>query len=119
MVNNDLRKMSGRKDLPAEELRIHCVSVRLNNQELQRLDETRGRFQRGESLRMLSLYELPKPVPAINERTVFELSKSLGNLATVAGFLRKHEPDREIDKQMTEDAIHQVKKLIIQLKKGK
>ena len=118
MIDVELSKQSGRRDLPNDELRTHCVSVRLNEAELKRLDDSRGRFQRGESLRMITLGDLPKPVPAINERTVYELSKSLGNLATVAGFLRKHVPEKIDDKQMVEDAIYQVRKLMVQLKKG-
>ena len=118
MIDVELSKQSGRRDLPGSELRTHCVSVRLNDQELKRLDDARGRFQRGESLRMVTLNELPKPVPQINEQVVFELSKSLGNLATVAGFLRKHEPEKVQDKQMVEDAIYQVRQLMTQLKKG-
>lgn len=114
MGHFNLNKQSGRKDLPPAELRTHCVSARLNDNELKLLDEVRGRFQRGEALRMLSLTSMPRPIPAQNAKTVFELSRSLGNLATVSRFLRDDDPDQSTIK----DAVCQVRELMKVLTKG-
>lgn len=50
----------------AENLRIHCVSVRLNNSELNKLDSERKGHAKGEWLRMCLLNNQPAIVPEIN-----------------------------------------------------
>ncbi|WP_205950550.1 hypothetical protein [Pantoea stewartii] len=50
----------------AENLRIHCVSVRLNNAELNTLDHERKQHAKGEWLRMCLLKTQPPVVPEIN-----------------------------------------------------
>lgn len=50
----------------AENLRIHCVSVRLNNSELYILDQQRKQHAKGEWLRMCLLKTQPSVVPEIN-----------------------------------------------------
>ena len=50
----------------AENLRIHCVSVRLNNSELNILDQERKHHAKGEWLRMCLLKTQPPVVPEIN-----------------------------------------------------
>lgn len=50
----------------AENLRIHCVSVRLNNSELNILDQERKQHAKGEWLRMCLLKTQPPVVPEIN-----------------------------------------------------
>lgn len=50
----------------AENLRIHCVSVRLNNSELNILDQERKQHAQGEWLRMCLLNTQPPVVPEIN-----------------------------------------------------
>jgi len=50
----------------AENLRIHCVSVRLNNSELNILDQERKQHAKGEWLRMCLLNTQPPVVPEIN-----------------------------------------------------
>ena len=51
---------------PAENLRIHCVSVRLNNAELNTLDDERKQYAKGEWLRMCLLKNHVPVVPEIN-----------------------------------------------------
>lgn len=60
--------------LSYNQLRSHCVSVRLNDEELTLLNEKRGRHRKGEWLRLSLLNKLPAVVPAIN----FEAWKTLG-----------------------------------------
>jgi hypothetical protein len=83
------RKKSGRRSLPKDELRTHCVSVRLNDAELAELDRARRRFQRGEAMRMLALTSLPTPiiVSEVNQKLAADIGRSFGNLATVATVL--------------------------------
>ncbi|MDI9276308.1 hypothetical protein QMZ65_03685 [Pantoea sp. EABMAA-21] len=50
----------------AENLRIHCVSVRLNNSELNILDQERKQHAKGEWLRMCFMKNQPIVVPEIN-----------------------------------------------------
>ena len=57
------RRRHGPEPLPAEALRAHCVSVRLNPAELALLDAKRGRLARGEWLRAAALHQLPSPPP--------------------------------------------------------
>lgn len=91
-----------------KEVRQHQIKVTLNDDELAKLDEGIGRFRRAEVIRMLILETMPRPVPEQNRRTVFELSRSLGNFATVARFLREGSPNEAL----INDAIHQVRQLI-------
>ena len=66
--------------LPSADKRSHCVSVRLNDRELALLDGQRGRFQRGEWLRVAALDQLPPTVPEINVRAWAELARLAANL---------------------------------------
>ncbi|AMG59238.1 hypothetical protein [Pantoea vagans] len=50
----------------ADNLRIHCVSVRLNNSELNTLDQERKQHAKGEWLRMCLLKNHVPVVPEIN-----------------------------------------------------
>jgi len=50
----------------AENLRIHCISVRLNNSELNILNQERKQHAKGEWLRMCLLKIKPPVVPEIN-----------------------------------------------------
>jgi len=89
----ELRKKSGRKDLPESERRIHSVNVRLNDAELAELDKARSRFQRAEALRMLALTSLPSPIntPTVNSELAANIGRTFGNLATLATAIRSGE----------------------------
>lgn len=63
--------------LSHNQLRSHCVSVRLNNEELTLLNEKRGRHRKGEWLRLSLLNKLPAIIPAIN----IEAWKSLSEIS--------------------------------------
>ena len=66
--------------LSAADKRGHCVSVRLNRGELAQLDGVRGRFQRGQWLRMAALDQLPPMVPVVNAQAWAELARLAANL---------------------------------------
>lgn len=79
-VAPDRSARRGPVPLPPGKLRGHCVSVRLNGWELAHLDAQRGRFQRGEWLRMAALDQLPPTVPEANVQAWVELSRLAANL---------------------------------------
>ena len=71
---------------PAQSLRIHCVSVRFNQAELELLNANRGNKSKGEWLRLTSLDKLPPVVPAIN----IEAWKSLSDISQKLNKLINH-----------------------------
>lgn len=81
-INPSREKRRG--PIPLVDPRTHCVSVRLNDNELQKLDNQRGRMARGEYLRCAALDELPPTIPALNQQAWVELSKAAGNLNQIA-----------------------------------
>ena len=91
-MNKDkpLRAKRGRGKLSDQDRRTHCVSVRLNEVELSRLDARRQGCQRGEYMRMAFMGKLPNEVPAINKTAWVELSKSAGNLNQIAKKLNQN-----------------------------
>jgi hypothetical protein len=69
MTNNpDHRHRRGQK-LTDTQMRDHCISTRVNAQELEQIDSWRGTLgmQRGEYLRAAVFNNLPHPIPAINQ----------------------------------------------------
>jgi hypothetical protein len=79
--------------LPVEDKRGHCVSVRLNGRELAQLDAQRGRFQRGEWLRMAALDQLPPSVPEANAQAWAELGRLTVNLDQAQASIRRGDAD--------------------------
>ena len=79
-----IKQSSNLQDLIPQTLRTHCVSVRLNNAELQLLNTKRGSTSKGEWLRMASLQKLPTIVPPINVeawKTLGEINQKLNRIA--------------------------------------
>ncbi|MHB1321365.1 MAG: hypothetical protein ACYCY0_07345 [Acidithiobacillus ferrivorans] len=74
------RSRRGPVSLPAYALRQHCVSVRLNAAELAKLDASRGRYQRGEWLRMAGIGKLPPFIPELNQKAWVSLAQVANNL---------------------------------------
>lgn len=84
-VNTERRARTGQK-VPAESVRNHCVSVRLDSGELAMLDKKRGKHRRGEWLRMSGLDGQPKTAPQVPEANA-DLSLRLGKLLGAFGSL--------------------------------
>ena len=78
-------KKQERRRLTAEEKRGHCVSVRLNDAELARLDADRGHYHRGEWLRRAWSRALPPaPPPELNREAWASLARAAANLNQIA-----------------------------------
>jgi hypothetical protein len=92
-VAADRAARRGPVPLPAADKRDHCVSARLNVRELAQLDAQRGRFQRGEWLRMAALDQLPPTVPEANARAWGELARLAANLNQAQAAINRGDAD--------------------------
>lgn len=78
-----------RRNQEPEKKRRHCVSCRMNEDELHELDQRRGKYTRGEYLRLALFSSLPPAAPpSLNREAWLALSKVAGNLATIATAMR-------------------------------
>ena len=82
--------------LPEKEIRNHCVSVRLNEDELAILDSKRGQYKKGEWLRMASLNKLPSVLPEINREAWIKLGSLSQDLNHLLSHLDSKSPDSEL-----------------------
>lgn len=69
--------------------RNHCVSVRVNVDELAALDERRGQFARGEYMRFAFFSSLPPSIPELNRDAWVELSRAASNLNQLAKYVNE------------------------------
>ena len=94
-VDLDITKRSrrGPEPLGADEKRDHCVSVRLNADELSRLDVARApaKMLRGEYLRAAALHKLPPTIPTLNRTAYVELARVGANINQIAKRLNSDE----------------------------
>ncbi|WP_407719322.1 hypothetical protein [Pectobacterium atrosepticum] len=98
--------------MPTEALRSYCVSVRLNNEELSLLNTKRGRYRKGEWLRMASLQKIPPIIPAINLnawKAISEISQKLNRIAT-------HIDGKSKESQLTHTELFAVKRQLEELR---
>ncbi|WP_205956828.1 hypothetical protein [Pantoea stewartii] len=96
----------------AENLRIHCVSVRLNNSELNTLDHERKQHAKGEWLRMCLLKNHVPVVPEIN-RSAW---KMLGEINQRLNELLNHLNAKQSCSQLTKTELFAVKRQISELR---
>ncbi|CRY80744.1 hypothetical protein [Yersinia intermedia] len=104
--------LKAQSPFPSEFLRTHCVSVRLNNIELQYLNTKRGPRSKGEWLRMASLHKLPPIIPAINTeawKALSEISQKLNRIAT-------HIDGKSKESQLTHTELFAVRRQISELR---
>lgn len=101
-----------KKESPEILLRTHCVSVRLNNEELQLLNTKRGDKSKGEWLRLASLDKLPLSVPAIN----IETWKSLSEISQKLNKLVAHLDNKSQGSSLTQTELFAVKRQISELR---
>ncbi|MGC0915367.1 hypothetical protein [Pantoea agglomerans] len=96
----------------AENLRIHCVSVRLNNAELNTLDYERKQHAKGEWLRMCFMKNQPVVVPEIN-RSAW---KMLGEINQRLNELLNHLNAKQSCSPLTKTELFAVKRQITDLR---
>ncbi|WP_316992857.1 ATP-binding protein [Enterobacter asburiae] len=94
--------------LPDNEIRSHCISVRLNEEELIILDSKRGQYKKGEWLRMASLNKLPPVLPKINR----EAWVKLGNLSQDLNHLLNHLDSKSPDSELTRTELFALRRQI-------
>jgi hypothetical protein len=87
-INETRAKRSGRTAL--KDPRTHCVSVRLNDEELNILNNKRGNMKQGEWLRCAALDKLPPTVPELNIKKWVEIGKAANNINQIAYKLNKN-----------------------------
>ncbi|TBL57261.1 hypothetical protein [Hafnia paralvei] len=97
---------------PAQSLRIHCVSVRFNKEELDIINKNRGNKSKGEWLRLTSLDRLPPVIPSIN----LEAWKSLSDISQKLNKLINHLDAKSSNSELTKTEIFAVKKQIKELR---
>ncbi|EIT7319885.1 ATP-binding protein [Enterobacter hormaechei] len=81
---------------PEKEIRHHCISVRLNDEELIILDSKRGQYKKGEWLRMASLNKLPPVLPEINREAWIKLGSLSQDLNRLLNHLDSKSPYSEL-----------------------
>ncbi|MBN3340819.1 hypothetical protein H5A44_00025 [Pectobacterium brasiliense] len=93
-------------------LRFHCVSVRLNDEELSLLNERRGHHRKGEWLRMAFLHNLPLVIPSIN----LEAWKIIGEISQKLNKLVVHLDEKSAGSSLTQTELFAVKRQISELR---
>ncbi|MEQ9916428.1 hypothetical protein ABRQ01_07130 [Pectobacterium aroidearum] len=93
-------------------LRCHCVSVRLNNEELSLLNERRGHHRKAEWLRMAFQHNLPSVIPPVN----LEAWKILGEISQKLNKLVVHLDEKSAGSSLTQTELFAVKRQIAELR---
>ncbi|EHS1707960.1 ATP-binding protein, partial [Escherichia coli] len=93
---------------PENEIRHHCISVRLNEEELIILDSKRGQYKKGEWLRMASLNKLPPVLPEINREAWIKL----GSLSQDLNYLLSHLDSKSPDSELTRTELFALRRQI-------
>ncbi len=107
-----MKQSSNLPDLIIQSLRTHCVSVRLNNTELSKLNSLRGHYAKGEWLRMAFLQKLPMNVPPVN----IETWKTLGEINQKLNRIALHIDSKSKDSQLTHTELFAVKRQLEELR---
>lgn len=83
-------------DQPNEKVRSLCVYARLNQAEMDWLDEARSstKMSRSSYMRLATMDKLPPVIPAINQKAWIDLSRAAGNL---------NQMQRDINKGLIKD----------------
>ncbi len=113
-IDKSLKKRGGRTPIPEELRRKHCVSVRLNDEELAWLNAHRKEHLQGEYLRMAALNKLPPIVPEINTTTYKNLAICASNLNQIS---KKINSNIDLNLSHILNAITELQDSILGLKK--
>jgi len=83
------------KKLPPNRLRSYSVTVRLNEVELSKVNQSRGQLSRSCWLRSSALQQLPPSVPEINRDAWRKLTSSLQKLNDLTSYLNRRGTDAQ------------------------
>ena len=83
------------KKLPPNRLRRYTVTVRLNEVELSKVNQSKGQLSRSSWLRSSALQQLPPSIPEINRDAWHELTVSLQKLNDLTSFLNRRGSDAQ------------------------
>ena len=83
------------KKLPANRIRKHSVTVRLNDIELAQVNNLREQLSRSSWLRDSALLQLPPSVPELNQDAWQQLTASLQKLNDLTSFLNRRGSDAQ------------------------
>lgn len=92
--------------------RVYCISVRLNNKELEILNVNRGGYNKGEWLRMAFLHKLPSIIPEIN----IESWRALSDISQKLNRIAAHIDGKSKDSQLTHTELFAVRRQIIEVR---
>lgn len=92
--------------------RKYCISVRLNNKELEILNVNRGSYKKGEWLRMAFLRKLPSIIPEIN----IEAWRGLSDISQKLNRIAAHIDGKSKDSQLTQTELFTVKRQLEELR---
>lgn len=109
-----IKQSSNLTNIVPDSLTTHCVSVRLNNAELSKLNTLRGHYAKGEWLRMASLQKLPTIVPPIN----VEAWKTLGEINQKLNRIALHIDSKSKDSKLTNTELFAVRRQILELRQS-
>ncbi|WP_236709000.1 hypothetical protein [Pantoea ananatis] len=107
-----IKQSSNLQDSIPQTLRTNCVSVRLNNSELQLLNTKRGSTSKGEWLRMASLHKLPTIIPPVN----IDTWKTLGEINQKLNRIALHIDNKSKDSKLTNTELFVVRRKIAELR---
>lgn len=93
-------------------LRTFCVSVRLNNAELTKLNTLRKHYSKGEWLRMAFLHTSPSIIPEIN----VEAWKALSDISQKLNRIALHIDSKSADSKLTHTELFAVRRQISELR---
>jgi len=79
-MTNDYSSKRKQDNISKEQKRNYILKIRLNEEELKELDESRGGFSKAEAMRLATFTSLPPPIPELNAKAWTDLSKTAGNL---------------------------------------
>lgn len=109
-----IKQSSNLTNIVPDSLRTHCVSVRLNNAELSKLNTLRGHYAKGEWLRISSLQKLPTIVPPVN----IDTWKMLGEINQKLNRIALHIDSKSADSELTHTEMFAVRRQLKELRQN-
>lgn len=110
--HDDQHRDRFRKDKNLRLLRHFCISVRLNQTELELLNHRRGKHKKGEWLRLTFLNHTPTNIPLVN----VEAWKMLSDISQKLNRIAIHIDGKSKDSKLTHTELFAVKRLLAELR---